>query len=102
MKYPGKVKAPKAAKKPERVDPNNHDWPMTDEDRSMIREGQAYGQEHARAYVDAAKGEMLRLISTYSDAEAEALFWSLRERFWARLWTPPGVPPIGVDTDNAR
>jgi hypothetical protein len=82
-KKTGKVSAPT-----EPVDPHNHDWPMTDEDRAMIREGHEYGREHGHKFFDAAKGELLKLITTYSDAEAEALFWQLREKFWARIWVP--------------
>lgn len=58
------------------------------EDRVMREEGEAYAREHAQAFCDEHRAKLDKLISTYGDGDAETLLDELREKFWARLWTP--------------
>ena len=57
------------------------------EDRKMRLEGEAYGERHAAEFF-ATLADAHDLIGIYSDESAHRMLDELRERFWAKVWTP--------------
>jgi hypothetical protein len=85
----GKTKPAKPVKTaPKALDPHNHDWELHEEDRKAMHDGVNYGLAHAAEFVEQADVDLVELIATYSDAEAQAKLDALRERFWSGVWVP--------------
>lgn len=61
---------------------------MHPEDAAAQAEGIAYGEAHGDEFFRCRLSVFSALVSTYSDGDAQKLFESLREEFWAQLWKP--------------
>lgn len=69
-----KVKAPEVSEPPEHPD-----------DRAMRLAGEKYGRTHGPSFAAAHAAKFTKLISTWADADAEAMLSDLREKFWSKM-----------------
>ena len=73
-----KIGSPKPQPEPEQS--------MHPDDIALEKESVAYGKKYASEFCAEHATQMIALIRTYGDGDADKLLAELRERFWARLW----------------
>lgn len=56
------------------------------EDKKMRKEGELFGRNFARQFVERNMNMIVDTIGLYADDDAQALFEHLREIFWGGQW----------------
>ncbi len=83
---------PKGSKSKGSVKRKPDDGPTREhpEDRRYRLEGERRGRKYAAEFCRDHARDMVLLIETYPDNDAETMLAHLRELFWAETWQPKG------------